>query len=120
MKRNFFRACMLVGALGAFVACSDNSSVAPRDGLAPGGKPSFLADVPFNNDGQCMYNDALRAPDGTIDGVTHDANASDLNAAGALNCTANDISVANAQILQYAIADENGNFGSLQNYNGGT
>src|SRR5438477_3924343 len=105
MKRNFFRACAFVGALAAFVACSDNSTLSPKSGVVPGQKPSYSETVPFNDNGACMANDMVAAPSGTTSGVSFGGDPTKAS-----NCTSNDVAIAQANLISYQTSDGNGNF----------
>jgi hypothetical protein len=111
LKRTVLQTSTLAIVVAAvFAACSDNASVAPKPGIA---KPSFSATVPFNNDGQCMYQDAVRAPTGTISGVKFGDDP-----ATAANCSSNDVNIATADLKSFSIADAFGNFGPPVAYTG--
>jgi hypothetical protein len=105
MRLNLFRACALAGALGAFVACSDSPTTAPRTGAVPTQKPSYNASTGFNDAGKCMADDAVAAPTGTISGIKFGDDP-----ATASNCTSQDVKIATATLSSYLLADENGNF----------
>ena len=103
MKRNFFRVFAVLGILGLYAACTDNTT-APKNDVGPG-RPVYSETQPFNDDAQCMANDAVAAPTGTVDGVKFGGDATK-----AMNCTSNDVSVAHADIISYQLTDANGNF----------
>jgi hypothetical protein len=114
MNRNLFRTCTIAGALAVIAACSDTPTSAPTPQMAPS-IPSYDQNGPFNNDGACMHTDATRAPTGTVSGVK----LGDKDTT-ALNCTANDVSIATAELQFYAIADPiTGQFGTPIRYNPG-
>jgi len=112
MKRNLLRTWILLASVGSFIACSGDPSVSPT---RPAVHHPLFDDVnPDNGTGVCMYNDASLAPTGTVgDGVKQGDDPATI-----LNCTANDVGLANAQVISYAIADENGNFGPLVLWDG--
>jgi len=104
MHRNLFRSCTTAGAIALLVSCGGDTT-APNTGIAPTPVPSYNATTPFNNAGQCMADDAVRAPTGTISGVKFGDDP-----ATALNCTSQDVKIATATVTNYLIADANGNF----------
>jgi hypothetical protein len=88
-KRNLLAVCTLAGVVGAFaIACTDTPTA--TDTLPEPGIPLFGLTDPFNGSGGCMGDDALAA--GRVGGMK---NASDLN------CTANDIYIAEAFITGF-------------------
>ena len=107
MKRNYVRVIGAVGILGLCGACSDNSTVAPKPGLAPGAAPAFDLTVPANGSGACMGDDAVTS-DSLVSNWT-----SGLSTATSLNCTSNDISVATATVVGYSFLSADGPFTPL-------
>ncbi|MFL5619064.1 MAG: beta strand repeat-containing protein [Gemmatimonadaceae bacterium] len=108
MNRNFFRTCTIAGAIGLFgliAACTDTPTSAPTPRIGPTETPAYDASTPFNNAGQCMADDAVRAPNSTIPGVKFGGDP--LTAS---NCTSNDVRIATAQVINYLLADSLGNF----------
>ena len=96
MNRNFFRTCTLIGALGLLAACGDSPTSAPT--LSPSSGPSLGLTDPLNEtDGACLAEDAFLS--GAVNGVN---DADDL-ADPEKSCTANDISIATADILEYSL-----------------
>jgi uncharacterized repeat protein (TIGR01451 family) len=115
MNRNFFRTCTLLGAIaavGVLASCGE-SSVGPKAPISPAG-PSFDATVPFNNGGQCMGDDAVDAPTGTVPGVKNGGDP-----LKAVNCTSNDVKIARTNLISYQTSDGQGNFGPVTAYNAG-
>jgi hypothetical protein len=108
MKRNFFRMFAVVGILGLYAACSDNSTVAPKPGLSPT-TPSFDATVPFNGSGACMGDDAANVNNL----VGNPAWVSGVSKPTDVNCTANDISIATTTIKQFSVGSASGPFTTL-------
>jgi hypothetical protein len=106
MKHNFWRTCTLVGAIGLFVACSDNTTVAPKPGLAPA-TASFDFAVPANGNGACMGNDAVTA-NGFVSNWT-----SGLATASDVLCTSNDIDIATTTVLGFSFISASGPFTPL-------
>ena len=76
-------------AVGWFaVACNNDATVAPKPGMTPG-KPVFGTVVESNGPGACMGDDAFAANGLVSNWVSGVGSATDVN------CTSNDISVAN-------------------------
>ena len=103
MNRNFFRSCTLIGAvgmLGVLASCGENPTGAPTGGpspLAPTAKPALGLIQNINGaDGVCLARDAFLS--GAVSGVNDDQDLADPTK----NCTANDVSVASADILAYS------------------
>jgi len=115
VNRNSFRTCTLIGAIGTLsvLASCGESSVGPKAPISPVG-PSFSATEPFNNGGQCMGDDAVDAPTGTIPGVKNGGDP-----LKAFNCTSNDVSIARTNLISYQTSDGQGNFGPVTPYNPG-
>src|SRR5206468_1053326 len=88
MKRNFLLTCMLAGAIAALGSCTDAPTSTPAPRIGPLDGPAYDASTPFNNAGQCMADDAVRAPTGTISGIKLGDPA-----ATALNCTSQDVKI---------------------------
>ena len=81
------------------------STPAPTGGSAP--PPAYGVSDPANGSGQCMANDAVSYP-ALVDGVS----AGD-NPVGLLNCTANDIFIAEAVVTQVFDPTANGGLGAF-------
>jgi uncharacterized repeat protein (TIGR01451 family) len=114
MNRKFFRTGTLAGVIGLLMSCTDTPTGTPTAALTPNA-PSFTRDSAFNNGGQCMANDAVRAPSGTISGVKFGDDPATV-----LNCTSQDVKIATALVASYRIADAAGNFsGTPIQYNPG-
>ena len=107
MKRNLFRMFAAAGILGLYTACSDNSTVAPKPGLAPGAAPAFDFAVPGNGTGACMGDDGVTA-DGLVSGWI-----SGNPTAAQIGCTSNDISIAQATVIGYSFISATGPFTPL-------
>jgi uncharacterized repeat protein (TIGR01451 family) len=115
MNTKFVRKCALAGAIGLFAACTDSptSTSSPRT-EAPA-FPAYTATTAFNNSGQCMADDAVRAPTGTIKGIKFGDDPT-----SATNCTSQDVKIATALVSSYRIADSLGVFsGAPIPYNAG-
>ena len=96
MNRNFFRACTTIGALALLAACGDNPTSAPT--LSPSDKPALGLTDPLNqSDGVCLARDAYLS--GAVNGVNDDQDLADPEK----SCTANDITIATADILEYSL-----------------
>ncbi|HEX7979464.1 MAG TPA: hypothetical protein VF461_12740 [Gemmatimonadaceae bacterium] len=115
MNRKLFRtAGTLAGVIGLLMSCTDTPTGTHTTALTPAA-PSFTRDSAFNNSGQCMANDAVRAPSGTISGVKFGDDPATV-----LNCTSQDVKIATALVNSYRIADSAGNFsGAPIQYNPG-
>jgi hypothetical protein len=72
-----------VAAAAGFVlaACGDTSPAAAPESLVPTPEPSFALNTPYNNAGQCMAQDLAT-----------------FDKPGPVNCTANDIRIARADV----------------------
>ena len=115
MNRKFFRKCALAGAIGTFAACTDSPTSAPTPRTEPPAFPAFTATTAFNDSGQCMADDAVRAPTGTIKGVKLGDDLTTVT-----NCTSQDVKIATALVSSYRIADSLGVFsGAPIQYNAG-
>ena len=104
MNRTLFRTCLTAGAIGLLASCGGDATAPRETGIAPT-VPSYDATTAFNNPGQCMADDAVRAPTGTISGVKFGDDPATV-----LNCTSQDVKIATASVSSYQLADENGNF----------
>src|SRR6266699_1646755 len=96
MKRNFFRMIAVLGILGLYAACSDNSTVAPKPGLAPAATPTFDFSVPANGNGACMGNDGVTADNLVSNWISGNPAPSDIL------CTSNDIQIATTTVLGFS------------------
>ena len=75
----------VVAGIASFtLGCADHPPPLPSE--AASSRPSFGASTPFNNAGQCLGNDAVTWHD-FVEGMHEDPDA--------LNCTSNDVEVAN-------------------------
>jgi hypothetical protein len=84
---------LFTGVLGLFaVSCGRQDGPTPPVAVIPLTPPNFAVDDPRNGPGVCMGNDAFTA--GFINGMK---DATDLN------CTANDIDIAEAEVRRYSI-----------------
>jgi hypothetical protein len=89
MKLNLFRTCAFVGAVVAFAACSDHPTAAPT-ARAPGASAQHALNASSNGEGQCMFQDAVSA------GYKQNS----------LQCTANDVSIGEADVTHYCVTDD--------------
>jgi len=106
MKRNVLGVLAALSILGLYAACSDNTTIAPRPGLASA-TPSFDFSVPANGNGACMGNDGV-----TADGLV--SNWISGNPAPAdVNCTSNDISIATTTVVGFSFVSAQGPFTPL-------
>jgi hypothetical protein len=102
MKRNLFRSCTLIGAvgvLGVLASCGENPTTSPRlpSPLAPAGGPNEAKFDGLNGEsGNCLAKDAWLA--GHTTGVNDSLDLAKQTSSGFTSCTANDISIAGATI----------------------
>jgi len=102
MNRNFIRTCTLIGAvgvLGVLASCGETPTGAPGgpSSLSPSGKPALGLIENINGaDGACLATDAFLS--GATNGVNDDQDLADPGQ----HCTANDVSIASADILAYS------------------
>lgn len=115
MNRNLFRTCTTITALALLAACGEQNSVAgPRSAPSIEG-PNFGFITPANGTGACMGDDGQAAQDLASAGTGKFANwiSGNLGTPPGYNCTANDISIAKANITKYSTTGLNGSYSTL-------
>ena len=107
MKRTLIRIVAAAGALALLAACNDQTTVPTRN-AAPA-TPSFDFTTETNGSGVCMGDDATNVNNlvGNPAWVSGIAKPTDFN------CTANDISIANATLARYSLISATGPFTTL-------
>jgi hypothetical protein len=90
MKRNI-RSCTLGLLLAGFAAACGDNPMPTQELIPPDYVPQFGATTPANGTGACMGEDAYAS-----------GNTSGLGSPNALNCTSNDIYLAQATVTEYS------------------
>jgi Prealbumin-like fold domain len=115
MNRNLFRSCTTITALALLAACGEQSTVSGPRPLTPTDGPDFGLLTPANGPGACMGDDGRAAQIAASSGAGNLANwvSGNMGTPPGYNCTANDISIAKANITKYSFTGQAGDFTTL-------